>query len=651
MFMDFTAENMENKVEELKAKLAESKEAIDKLLDAPEKSYLSIVRPYQMVNERLEWFFKPISILSSTKDDEVVRKVYEESLSLLTEFHTDQKQDIRFYNVFKEILENEAATLTQSQKKVLEDEILSFELSGAGLPEAKQKRIKEINIELSTLSNTFSQNLLDANRAYEMIIEDPKNVEGVPASDLNLAKREEGGWKFTLQMPSYVAYMTYGPNRELREKLYQAYVTRAPENEELITKIMALRDEESKLLGYENFAQVSLVTKMAPSPEEVVSFLEELAVKAKPQGEKERDELKAFAAEQGCPELRSWDVAYYAKKLEKATFDLDEEAYRPYFEKERTVQGLFDFVGKMFAIEFEPVEAPVWDDTVKVFHLKREGKLLARFYTDLENRDSKRGGAWMDSWQGHCLDENGDEVLASAYISCNFAPSTADQPSLLKHDDVVTLFHEMGHAVHHMFSQIDEPFVSGIAGVEWDAVEFPSQFLENFAYEKEVLSLFAQHYETGETLPEGMIRKLIDAKNFQSAMGMLRQLEFSIFDMKIHMGLHDAKQVQEILDAVREKVAVLTPPEYNKFQHSFGHIFSGGYAAGYYSYKWAEVLSADAYFAFVDRGVFDKEIADKLFDNVLSKGGSESAMTLFENFMGRKPEVDALLRLSGIQAA
>ena len=302
------------------------------------------------------------------------------------------------------------------------------------------------------------------------------------------------------------------------------------------------------------------------------------------------------------------------------------------------MQGLFDFVGKMFAIEFEPVEVPVWDDTVQVFHLKREGKLLARFYTDLENRDSKRGGA-------------GEEVLASAYISCNFAPSTADQPSLLKHDDVVTLFHEMGHAIHHMFSQIDEPFVSGIAGVEWDAVEFPSQFLENFAYEKEVLALFAQHYQTGETLPEEMIRKLIDAKNFQSAMGMLRQLEFSLFDMKIHTGLHDAGQVQEILDQVRDQVAVMKPPAYNKFQHSFGHIFSGGYAAGYYSYKWAEVLSADAYFAFVDRGVFDREIADRLFDNVLSKGGSESAMILFENFMGRKPEVDALLRLSGIEAA
>jgi oligopeptidase A len=430
--------------------------------------------------------------------------------------------------------------------------------------------------------------------------------------------------------------------------MYKAYTTRAPENDAIMAEILTLRDEKAKLLGFDNYAQLSLETKMARSPEEVEQFLMELATQSLPQAQKELETLQAFAQKEGCAALQSFDTGYYSKKLEKATFELDEELYRPYFEKQSVVNGLFDFLNNFFKISFERIDEEAWDKKVEAFVLKKDGESFAKIYMDLESREDKQGGAWMGDWRTHAKTLNDKVQLPIAYIVCNFAPSSETTPSLLKHDDVVTLFHEMGHALHHLFSRVEEPFVSGISGVEWDAVEFPSQFLENFAYEAKVLKMFAKHYQNGELLPDAMIDKLIEAKNFQSALGMLRQLEFGLFDIRIHNALHSAKEVQIILDNVRETTALLKPPAYNRFQHGFTHIFSGGYAAGYYSYKWAEVLSADAFYCFVDNGIFHDETAQAYIDNVLAKGGSRTAIENFTAFMGREPDPTALIRLSGI---
>jgi len=478
-----------------------------------------------------------------------------------------------------------------------------FKLSGVDLPEEKKKRLEAIDLRLSELNNHFSQNLLDATNAYELIIEDPKDVEGIPESDLELAKTEKDGktvWRFTLQIPSYMAYMTYGPNRQLRETLYKAYVTRAPENQAVIDEILQLRDEKAKILGFDHFSELSLATKMAPDDESVINFLNQLADASLPYAKKEVEALEALAKEDGLERIESYDVAYYSEKLKRKVLDFDDEMTRPYFEQSRVLQGLLDFVSELFSIEFKAVDVPVWNDKVKVYDLYDNGQAFARIYFDLEARESKRGGAWMNDWQTHHEDADGKEYPASAFVVCNFPPSTKDTPSLLRHDDVVTLFREMGHAIHHLFSQVKEPFVSGIHGVEWDAVEFPSQFLENFAYESEVLKRFARHIETGELMPDDLMTKIKKSKNFLAAMGMLRQLEFALFDFMLHQKLYQGDEVQKLLDSLRDRLSLIKPPSYNRFQWGFAHIFAGGYAAGYYSYKWAEVLSADAFFACFD---------------------------------------------------
>jgi oligopeptidase A len=447
-------------------------------------------------------------------------------------------------------------------------------------------------------------------------------------------------------MPSYIAYMTYGPNREFRQKLYREYVTRAPQNAKIIDEILALKDEKAKILGFDSYADLSLATKMADTPQEVISFLEELADKSKAQGQKEFKELEEFAKQK----LDSWDMAYFAEKLRLKKYDLDEEEYRVYFEKNSVLEGLFKFLDQVFGIEFKKVDIELWDEKAVAYDLVEGGDVMARIYTDLEARKSKRGGAWMHNWQSHCKDENGNIQLASAFVVCNFPPSTKNNPSLLRHDDVVTLFHEMGHAIHHMLSGVYENEVSGVNGVEWDAVEFPSQFLENFAYEKEVLKLFAKHHKTKEIIPDEMIQKLIKSKNFMSAMGMLRQLEFSIFDFKLHTKLYQNQEVQNLLDSIREKISLIKAPTYNKFQNGFAHIFAGGYAAGYYSYKWAEVLSADTFMSVVDEGIFNSKTAKDYRQIILKSGGSKSMQTLFNQLMHRDVNPDNLLRLNGIKS-
>ncbi len=653
MFLEFRSDNLEKQKEDVIKQIEENKRKIKQLLEMKEKTYMNFVRPYQMLQEKLNWVYKPIAHLNYVKNSEETQKVYTELLPVITEYYTSLGQNKKLYETFKNIYESEKDVLTEAQRRVLELLILDFELSGVSLPENEKERIKEINLKLSDLQNQFAQNLLNATNDYELIIENFDDVKELPETDLKAAEFEKNGkkvYRFSLHAPSYLSYMTYGSNRNLREELYRAYVTRAPENEDLLEEILKLRDEEAKLLGFENYAELSLKKKMAPSPDKVLEFLYTLAEKTKPQGEKEFEELQNFANKIGFKgKLEAFDIPYYSEKLKVEKFHLNEEEYKPYFEKNFVVEGLFKFLNRLFKVEFEKVNVPVWDKSVLVYDLKRNNETFARIYMDLESRPDKRGGAWMDDWQTGCLDEKNCKINPVAFIVANFPPTTEKQPSLLRHDDVVTLFHEMGHAVHHLFSEVTESFVSGTSGVEWDAVEFPSQFLENFAYEKSVLKTFARHYKTGEVIPDEMIEKLIKAKNFQSALAMLRQLEFAIFDMLVHIGKHSKEEVQEILDKVREEVAVIKPPKYNKFQNSFAHIFAGGYAAGYYSYKWAEVLSADAFYIFIDNDIFDEEIASKFLNSVLSKGGSKKAMDIFKEFAGREPDIDALLKLSGIE--
>ena len=645
-FLKFSVD-LDNFIDDLNKKVELNNKKIDELLLIEQKSYINFVKPLQMLEEYLDQFFTPLSHLNAVNNSELTQKVYADSLPIITEYATKLSQNLNLYKAYKEILKNEENSLNFEQKKVLELNILNFELSGAHLDEGLKKRLQEINIKKSEISNDFSQNLLDATNAYEYIIEDVKDIEGLPNSEVQSAKFEDGGiikYRFTLQMPSYIAYMTYGKNAKIREELYRAYVTRAPENAKIIDELLVLKDEMSKILGFSNYAQYSLASKMAKDVKSVEDFLQTLVLKSKKQA---KDELKEVQKLSSKP-LESFDSAYYSELLKKEKYEIDEELYRPYFEQTSVVNGMFEFLKLLFNITFKKVEVELWDDRATAYDVFVDDRLKARLYLDLEARKSKRGGAWMHNWQTHSIDENLNEQKASAFVVCNFPPSTKEQPSLLRHDDVVTLFHEMGHAIHHLLSKVDENEVSGVNGVEWDAVEFPSQFLENFAYEKDVLKLFATHHKTGEVLPDDMIEKLVKSKNFLSALAMLRQLEFSIFDFKLHTKVYKGDEVQNLLDNIREETALIKPPNYNKFQNGFAHIFAGGYAAGYYSYKWAEVLSADVFYSVVDEGIFNSQIAKKYFDIVLSGGGAKSMDEYFKELMQREPNPQNLLRLNGI---
>ncbi|OUR71689.1 peptidase M3, partial [Arcobacter sp. 31_11_sub10_T18] len=508
-------------------------------------------------------------------------------------------------------------------------------------------------LKLSELSHKFSQNLLDSTNAFEMIIDDFEDVREIPQSDLELAKFDHDGktkYKFTLQMPSYISYITYGSSRERREEIYKAYCTRAPQNAEIINEILKLKFERSNILGFDNYAQYSISTKMAKNEDDVVSFLEELALKGKDGARKELEEVKKLALEMDkLNDCQNYDLAYYSEKLKKEKYEIDAEFYRPYFEQNSVLNGFFDFLYKIFNIKFVQKEVSAWDDKVKVYDILENDQTISRIYIDLESRKDKRGGAWMNNWHTHYINVDGKELLPTAYIVCNFPPSTSTNPSLLRHDDVVTLFHEMGHALHHLLSKVSEPFVSGISGVAWDVVEFPSQFLEYFAYDKEVLKLFAKHHKTGEVLSDTAIDRLIKAKNFQSSLALVRQVEFALFDFKLYQKLYETQDdVQKLIDEVRDQVSVIKPPKYNKFQNGFAHIFSGGYSAGYYSYKWAEVLSADAFYLFLDTNVFNKDLALKYKNLILGKGGSVDMDKLFYELTNRNPSVDSLLKIDGI---
>lgn len=653
MFKEFDLSNLENSKDLLEKFLDENRKKVDELLKIENKTYKNFVLPFQEIGESINDFLTPIFHIDSVKNSEITTKVYEECIPVISKYETEISQNENIYLSFKDIQSKEKNTLNDIQNKVLENEIRDFKLSGCHLENNKKKRLEEINLRLSEISHKFSQNLLNATKSFEMIIDNFEYVKEIPASDLELAKFEEEGitkYKFTLQMPSYLAYITYGTSREKREEIYKAYCTRAPENGKIIEELLALKDEKVKILGFENYAQYSLATKMASKEEDVVSFLEELGSKAKNKAKEELEEIKALALKDGITDFRSSDMSYYSEKLKKAQYDLDEEYYRPYFEQQSVLNGFFDFLHQMFNIKFTKANTPAWDEKVKVYDLSEDGKIVARIYIDLEARKEKRGGAWMNNWHTYHRNSKGEIKLPTAYIVGNFPQSTEETPSLLRHSDVVTLFHEMGHALHHLLSKIEEPFVSGISGVAWDTVEFPSQFLEYFSYDKDVLKLFAKHYQTGEVLDDAAIDRIIKAKNFQSSLATVRQVEFALFDFKLHQKLYKTEEeIQNLLDSVREKFSAMIPPRYNKFQNGFSHIFSGGYSAGYYSYKWAEVLSADAFYMFIDSGnIFNKELGIKYRDTILSQGGSYDMDKLFFNFAQREPSVDSLLKIDGI---
>ncbi len=645
MFQNFHIDNLNNFPKELDTLLNHQRAVIKEITNSEELSYEKVLKPLQDLDEELGLFFTPLSHLNSVMNSDETQKAYEESLPLLSKFGSEMAQNEALFKKIEQI-----KAQTEEAKKVVAHEVRDFVLSGVKLPEDKKKRMEEISLKLSELSNKFSQNLLDATNAYELIIKESKDVEGLPQTDIDAAKEENEGetvYKFTLQLPSYLAYMTYGPNRTYRKELSKAYATRAPENAEVIDQILALKQEKAKLLDFDSYAHYALETRDANTQEDVIGFLNDLADAALPQAKNELAELKEFAKRtDGIDDLAGYDVGYYSEKLKKEKFDFDDTMTKPYFEQTKVLNGLLDIVSELFSVTFKPADVPTWHTCVKTFDIFDHGKLSGRIYFDLEARKEKRGGAWMNDWETHYIDNKGEQHLASAFIVCNFSPTTDKTPSLLRHDDIVTLFHEMGHAIHHLFGKCKERSVSGINGVAWDVVEFPSQFLENFAYEAAILKRFGFHYETGEPIPDELMAKIKETKNYQAALSILRQVEFSLFDFTLHQDLYQGEEIQTLIDDIRKKTSLLEVPEYNKFQHGFAHIFAGGYAAGYYSYKWAEVLSADAFFSCLDEtSGFNTESAIGYKEFILANGGAKEMSELYQEWLGRKADVNSLIKL------
>lgn len=649
----------------------QGKKAIDAVvaLDVP-YTWDNLVAHLDEVDDKLERIWSPVSHMNSVVNSDELRDAYDSCLAMLSEYGTWVGQHQGLFNAYQQLADSpEFLAMNKAQQKVIRNALRDFKLSGIALPEDEQKRYGDIQTQLSELASKFSNNLLDATGAFTVNITDESELSGLPESALAGAKQlaesqEQQGWSFTLDIPSYLPIMMYADNADLREKMYVAFVTRASDqgpnagefdNSELITETLGLRHEVANLLGFANYAEESLATKMAENTTQVLSFLEDLAQKSKAQGGEDLAQLQAFAQqEHGVADLNPWDLGYYSEKLKQEKYSISDEDLRPYFPEDKVITGLFEVVHRLYGLEIKAREnVDTWHKDVSFFDVfDVDGNLRGSFYLDLYARDKKRGGAWMADCVGRRALDAKTVQLPVAFLTCNFTKPVGDKPALFTHDEVVTLFHEFGHGLHHMLTQVNEASVAGINGVPWDAVELPSQFLENWCWEPEALAFLSSHFETGEPLPQAMLDKMLAAKNFQSAMQMLRQLEFSIFDFKIHANYDAAKgdQVQAILDDVRSQYAVVKAPAFNRFQHSFGHIFAGGYAAGYYSYKWAEVLSADAFSRFEEEGIFNRETGKSFLENVLEKGGSDEPMELFKAFRGREPKVDALLRHCGIGA-
>ncbi|WP_445372403.1 oligopeptidase A [Methylomonas sp. HW2-6] len=667
-FSKILPEHVEPAIDQL---LAEARATIEKQLAGGEAySWHNLIDPIETAEDRLNKAWSPVSHMNSVVNSEAMRDAYNACLGKLSAYSTEVGQNKALQQAYKAVRDStEFAALDRAQQKIIDNALRDFHLSGVDLPADKQARFKEISQQLSKLASQFEENLLDATNAWHKQITHVDDLAGLPESALAQAKQAaeaEGkdGWLINLQFPSYLAIMTYADNRDLRREHYEAFCTRASDqgphagrwdNSEIMEQILALRHEKAQLLGFDNYAEYSLATKMAKSTEDVVQFLEDLADKSWRQARRDLAELKEYAAQQhGLQDLQAWDIGYYSEKMRQHYYQLSQEEVKAYFPDSKVVPGLFAIVERLFGLQISELkDFDTWHPDVRFYQiLDRNGQLRGRFFLDLYARAKKRGGAWMDDCVCRKKSTDGHLQTPVAYLTCNFTPPTGNDPALLTHDEVETLFHEFGHGLHHMLTQIDYLGVSGINGVEWDAVELPSQFLENWCWDREALGLISGHYQTDAPLPDTLYAKMLAAKNFQAGMMMVRQLEFSLFDFKIHQHFDPAKggRIYPTLQQVREQVAVVKPPEFNRFAHSFSHIFAGGYAAGYYSYKWAEVLSADAFSLFEENGIFDQATGEAFLHNILEQGGSADAMTLFKNFRGREPNIDALLRHNGIAA-
>ncbi len=642
-------------------------------LSAP--TWANLVAPLEEQGDKLDQAWSPVSHLNAVRNNDELRNAYNASIALLTEYGTELSQNEDLYKAYQQLADSdEYKNLSQAQKQAVDNALRDFRLGGVALSAEHKKRYAEIQQRLSELSTQFSNHVLDSTQAWFKHFDNADSLAGLPESALAQAaqaaqKKSLDGYVITLDFPSYFAVIMYADDRNLREEIYTAYVTRASaeskkanaenkteitaefDNTTLIAETLSLRHELAQLLGFNNYAERSLATKMAQTPQQVLDFLQALAQKSKPYAAQDYKELAEFAAGLGCADLQSWDSTYYSEKLRVEKYSISQEELRPYFPAEKVISGMFEVVKRLFGIDVKQVaEFDTYHPDVRFYQIFKDGQHIASFYLDLFAREGKRGGAWMADARVRRKTVSGVQ-LPVAFLTCNFTPPVGDTPSLLTHDEVTTLFHEFGHGIHHMLTQIDVAAVSGINGVAWDAVELPSQFMENWCWEPEAIPLISGHYQTGESLPQSLLDKMLAAKNFQSGLQMLRQIEFALFDFRLHAEYDpkNPRSAQEVLQQVRSEVAVVLPPAFNRFENSFSHIFAGGYAAGYYSYKWAEVLSADAFSRFEEEGIFNAQTGESFLREILQQGGSKTPMELFTKFRGREPNIDALLRHSGIE--
>ena len=648
--------------------LADNRAAIAEILktQGQNPTWAGLVLAMDELNDRLGAAWSPVSHLNAVCNSAELREAYESCLPALSAYSTEMGQNRELFQAYEALANSpEAANFDVAQKTILEHALRDFRLSGIDLPEAEQKRYAEVQSKLSELGSRFSNQLLDATQAWTKHVTDETALAGLTDSakaQMAAAAQAKGldGWLITLEFPSYYAVMTYAQDRALREEVYAAYCTRASDqgpnagqndNGPVMEEILDLRQELAKLLGFASFSELSLATKMAESSDQVLSFLRDLAKRSKPFAAQDLQQLRAYAAEQGCADLQSWDSGFYGEKLREQRYSVAQETLRAYFPIDKVLSGLFAIVQRLYGIEIaEQKGFDTWHPDVRLFEIKENGQHVGRFFFDLYARANKRGGAWMDGARDRRRTIDGVLQSPVANLVCNFTPADSGKPALLTHDEVTTLFHEFGHGLHHLLTRVEHAGVSGINGVAWDAVELPSQFMENWCWEPEGLALISGHYETGEPLPQDLLEKMLAAKNFQSGLMMVRQLEFSLFDFELHATHGDGRSVAQVLEGVRDEVSVMRPPAYNRFPNSFAHIFAGGYAAGYYSYKWAEVLSADAYSLFEEMGTLSIEAGSRFKNEVLAKGGSRPAMESFVAFRGREPSLDALLRHNGMSS-
>ncbi len=666
----FTAIRPEHVIPAIDFLIADNRAQIEKLLSgAGPYTWDSLIAPIEVLEERLCRAWSPVSHLNAVMNSEALRAAYHACLPKLSDYAAEMGQNKRLYEAYQQIAQGpEYVKLDDAQKKVIENALRDFHLSGVALPPDKQARYKTIQQKLSALTAKFEENVLDATQSWHKHITDEAHLAGLPETARALARQTAeqkhlAGWVFTLDYPSYAPVMKYADRRELRSEMYRAYITRASDqgphagrwdNAPLMEKLLHLRHELAQLLGYSHFAALSLVKKMARSETEVLDFLNDLARRAKSHAERELGELRQFArAHDGVETLEAWDIPYYSEKLRRRLYHVSQEELRPWFPLPRVLTGMFAVAERLYGLSIREIaNVETWHPDVRFFEIRDNGNTLrGRFYLDAYAREHKRGGAWMDECVARMRMRAGVQTPA-AYLTCNFSAPLGGEPSLLTHEEVVTLFHEFGHGLHHMLTRVDHLGVSGINGVAWDAVELPSQIMENWCWEREALDVISGHYQTGAPLPQTLLDKMLKARNFQSGMQMVRQLEFALFDFRLHQEFDPGKgaRARELLQEVRDAVAVVHPPEFERFANSFTHIFAGGYAAGYYSYLWAEVLSSDAYSKFEERGVFDAATGAEFLHTVLEQGGARDALELFVAFRGREPRMDALLRHHGLAA-